>query len=166
MLILTSAAVVYYYVLPALDVVKTLQKENTALGAVVEEMRGLVEKKNELEDLYNSISEADRKKISELAPANPRLAEFLVKIDLLTSRNGVSFSSVNFGSPAGTPEFPFLTSSLSLGLTGTYEALKSFLKDTEKYVRIIDVDGFGFSSPAEFGDPLSVSFTARTYQSR
>ena len=166
MLILTSVAAVYYYILPSYEGVKTLQKENTALAAVAEEMKGLVDKKNELEDLYNSISEADRKKIIELAPINPRLAEFLIKIDLLTSRNGVRFSSISFGDAGGTPGDPYLTSSLSLGLTGTYEALKTFLKDTEKYIRIIDVDSFGFSSPAKIGDPLSVSFTAKTYQSR
>ena len=166
LLFLASAAMVYYYVLSALDAVKILKKENAALEAVVEEMRGLVEKKNELEDLYNSISENDRRKIDELAPVNPRLAEFLIKIDLLTSRNGIHFSSVNFGDPAGAPENPYLTSALSLGLTGTYEALKNFLKDTERFVRIIDVDNIGFSSPLQFGDPLSISFTAKTYQSR
>ena len=166
LLLLASAAAVYYYILPSYDGVKILKKENTALEAVAEEMGGLVEKKNELEDLYNSISESDRRKISELAPSNPRLAEFLVKLDLLTSRNGVRFSSVSFGDPAGAAGDPYLTSTLSLGLTGTYETLKTFLKDTEKYVRIIDVDSFGFSSPANIGDPLSISFTARTYQSK
>ena len=105
LLFLASAAMVYYYVLSALDAVKILKKENAALEAVVEEMRGLVEKKNELEDLYNSISENDRRKIDELAPVNPRLAEFLIKIDLLTSRNGIHFSGRSSREPLFNQRF-------------------------------------------------------------
>lgn len=166
MLLLASGTAAYYFIFPSYENLKVLEKENEALLAVVDEMKGLVDKKNELYDLYNSVSEGDRKKINELVPSNPKLAEYLVKLDILTSRNGVSFSSVNFGDPSGAPDAPYMTSVLSLALSGSYETFKIFLKDLEKYVRIIDVDSFGFSAPAEQGAPLSVSFSARTYQAK
>ncbi|OHA07200.1 MAG: hypothetical protein A2934_03355 [Candidatus Sungbacteria bacterium RIFCSPLOWO2_01_FULL_47_10] len=161
-----AVGVAYYFVYPAYQEIQGIDAENAALFEVAKEMRDLVEKKKELEDIYNSVSENDRKRLEALAPSNAKLADFIVILELLSARNGVPFNSVAITEGGAEPGSSLVPLSISLGLNGSYETLKGYLRDIERYVRIIDVQSIGFSAPAEPGAPMPITFVAKTYETK
>ncbi|KKU52188.1 MAG: hypothetical protein A3H69_01450 [Candidatus Sungbacteria bacterium RIFCSPLOWO2_02_FULL_47_9] len=163
LILIVAGSAGYFYVLPKYDETQMLKKETTARQAVLDELNGLLEKKAQLEELFSAISEEDRAKLEALAPAKPDLGTFLVKLDTVASRNGMTFISANFADPNNSDTPPFSVMDVNLNIQGTYESFQSYLKDLEKFIRIMDVVSISFGSPLKEGDSLNFSVKARTY---
>lgn len=165
LLLVLAGVVGYFYVLPAYTGMQQLQKEKTALRSVLDEYGVLTEKKKELEDIYNSISEADIKKLEGMAPTNAKLADFLIQLDALAGRSGMYLTAISFSDPVSVPGARYSSLGVKMSITGTYDSFENYLRDTEQFVRIIDVDNIGFSSPpnSQAAAFLDISLGTRSY---
>ncbi|MBI2637950.1 MAG: type 4a pilus biogenesis protein PilO [Candidatus Sungbacteria bacterium] len=162
-ILIAAGAAGYLYVIPKYNDMQLLQKQAHARQAVLDELNGLLEKKAELEDTYNSISEEDRARLEQLAPSTADIGGFLVKLDAIAARNGVTSLSLNFAEETNSDIPPFSVMDLTLNLQGTYESFQNYLEDLEKFIRIVDVTDITFSPPTAEGDSVLFSVRAKTY---
>ena len=68
------------------------------------------------------------------------------------------FASASSGGEKAIGELPF-----SIGVSGSYSALKKFLGGLERNIRLIDVSEISFSSPAKADESMDVTLRAKTY---
>jgi Tfp pilus assembly protein PilO len=119
---------------------------------------------NRLSDFKNVVDEnsqlVDRALVSqELVPG------LLTQIDKIARDSGFKLSRLNYGLGTTTQTgvsgdavtYDFVT--VNLGVNGSFEQLKTFLRNLENSARIINVDKFRYSlSESEEGESLGVTF--------
>ncbi len=177
-IILIFAAVVIgvFYLRPQWQQFQILQKESENLRNIARELDDLIQNRDALVKIINTVDKQDLQKIDHALPKGPRSAEFLVLLETLANRNNIVLRQVNFigaGEPqSGQPrpggaitapagigtikEFP-----VSMNVSGSYEAFKSFLRDLERSLRIIDINSVSFSASSK--DQFDFSLKGKTY---
>lgn len=111
--------------------------------------------------------------VDETLPEKPYFAQLVYQLEGLAQELGLEVSSLNFSEVtllgeaqkaepkkiAGPEEISF-----SIGLTGNYSALSSFLASLEELRRIIKVETFGFSiSQKEEMETISLSISGKAF---
>jgi len=95
-------------------------------------------------------------KIDSALPSKPRLPSLLKFFQKTASENGLILTSAGEFSIKSLPEANLKEIQNSLNLSGSYPALKNFLRALEKSARLIEVDSISFSAsrlPATPGVP-------------
>lgn len=176
-IILIFAAVVIgvFYLRPQWQQFQILQKESENLRNIATELDDLIQNRDALIKIINTVDKQDLQKIDHALPKGQRSAEFLVLLETLANRNNVVLRQVDFidaGEPqSGQPrpggaiiapgigaikEFP-----ISMNVSGSYEASKSFLRDLERSLRIIDISSVSFSASSK--DQFEFILKGKTY---
>lgn len=163
-LLLGSVLLGLFYLGPNFTHFRTLQKEVADLRNISAELDELIENRDALLDLINSVSRGDLGRIGEALPQGANSSEFLVTLEALAKRNNLVLRRVDLASPQeaqtrggqpkpggiSNPPAPATVKELpiSMSVAGSYESFKQFLAELERNLRIADVESLSFTSPA------------------
>ena len=119
---------------------------------------------------YNAISQENVDKINKMVPSGAESMKLVVQMDDMMRKKGLSLSNINtkdiaaqkLDSNSQKNDSMFAESVfLSMEAQGSYESFRSFIKDLEKSLRLIDVISVGIT-PANQGN-YSFSIEAVSY---
>lgn len=178
-LIFGTVVVGLFYLAPEWQDFRSIRKDAEDLAFINEEFSALIQNRDGLIDLVNSVSKDDLRRIDRALPQGLQAAEFLVTLESLATKHGLAMRRVDIasaaaqtrpstgqprpgGAPAALPggsinEFP-----VGIVVSGGYESFKGFLFDLEKNLRLIDVQDVTFTSP-EKSSAFEIVIKAKTY---
>lgn len=125
---------------------------------------GLIRTKKDLENKTTVKKNANMEKISETLPADPGIPDLLVQIQAISAKSGVAMDSFSF-SLSNEGQKSLLSASdsvlkgedkgeifpsvgISMEVTGVYSSIKSFIKNIENNIRIMDINSIKISGPS------------------
>ncbi len=119
---------------------------------------------NRLADFKNVVDE-DAALVSKVLVSDQLIPGLLTQVDKITQEAGLSINRLNYGvgvtTQAGGTATPVTYNyvTVNLGVTGSFEQIKTFLSRLEGAARIIDVDKFRYTlSETDAGNFLGVNF--------
>lgn len=167
------------------------RKEIDELGKISAELDGLTKDRDQLVETINSLSQEDLTRISQAIPQGPKAADLMVLMENLTTSHSMvlnridlaGFTSLKTGEVSGAvPQQPrpgalpslkpksnvsIKDFPLTMNVNGTYETFKTFLRDLEHNLRIIDVEDLSFTAPGgatgSKSSTVDFSIKAKTY---
>ena len=118
-----------------------------------DELQEISQTRDQLTAQYNAIPQGDLNKLSAMLPSGFGGAQLLRDMEALATKHGMFLKNIDLVTEAKTQttqiQLPAqrLVAPLDVAFNtrGTYESLKSFLRDLEKVVRIIDLSDISFS---------------------
>lgn len=153
--IFISAAVGVFWgwTMPILDQTQSLKKDIADLQGVMSRFYDLRQIKNDLTTTYNSISSKDYAQLNQIAPKSVKEGDLIVEFERLALVNGMVLKRVDIKpTPKEEKSIKLATKdsaegiSINLAMDGSYESLKSFLRQVEDSLRVIDVKTLSFSA--------------------
>lgn len=159
-LLLSGALLIsVFYLRPQWQQFSAIRTETENLVVISAELDVLIQNRDALTKTINTVSRADLAKIDLALPRGPRSADFLVLLEALAQKNRVVLKQVNLTEPVsdtgglpkpgGSVSLPtsnaFKELPITLNVSGSYEPFKSFLRDLERNLRIIDIVSITFS---------------------
>lgn len=162
-LLILAGTVVFVEITPARLDTQYRQKQKTAMNILLKEMRGLAEMESELKKEYANIPETELLKLKEVAPPEKNLTDYVAKIATLAEEAGVGITTLSFGAGGITPGTgAFGATSITMRIEGSYDSLRFFLKEIERFVRITDITNLYFNVPPK-GSGLQITVTGKFY---
>ena len=165
------AAVLVFGLLPAWSGVQTVRPEIKKLIRLNDELQEVARIRDELTVQYNAIPQGDLNKLSTMLPSGFGSAQFLRDMEALATKHGMFLKNIEFVTKEKTQttqiQFPAqrLVASIdvSFNTRGSYESFRSYLKDLEKMVRIIDISDLSFSGVqlAEQKGPVLLEYSMK-----
>lgn len=148
---------------PSYSQVKNLRTEVKNKEESLAAKQRLFEDIKQLQAQYEEIQEKTKRVLYAL-PQQADVASLLVQLEAIASQNGMIFESVDFQKEQIVEErvgqkarvvLPYKTIEIRAEVTGSYNALKNYLKAVESNVRLSDVESIVFS-PAEKAQELNL----------
>lgn len=177
-LTLTLLAIAFFGVFalkPTLTTIATLLKEIETQKTTSQKLQTKINALSQAQVNY-SLASNNIKLVDEALPNEPNLSQIIFQIEILTQKEGVAIRSLSFEPVALLGELPQKTKEkkgalesqeigFSLGLTGNYENLKSFITSLENLRRSVKVETFTFTGrKTEEGEPvISLSLSGKIY---
>ncbi len=110
---------------------------------------------NELKIVYNNLSDEEKNKLEQILPLKKDFPNLFVHFENLVQQNGFQLGGIDFKEENFTERIKALN--INLGLKGgNYQLLKSFLKNLEEDIKMIDVGSVSFTKEG-------YSLTLKTY---
>jgi len=170
---LTSIGMIWQIVLPVYSEVKERQETLNSKKIELQKLQEVINKMNELVGVYKE-KETEIEKIWQILPKESDITGLLVQFESLSAQSGLFLSSINFsevgqqqetaGLPEETqPQLPYKTLSISIKITGSYDAFKNFLSNLENELRLVDVQSISFAPKGEINDIFDFSLTGNVY---
>lgn len=134
---------------------KNLAKDIGDLEGVLGRFYDLRKSKNELMQIYNSISARDYDRISKIVPLAAEEGNLVVEFENLAKENGLLLKKIDVKYAVESEKkaivskekrLPYEIASVSLAMDGSYNSLKSFLSDLENSLRTIDIKTLSFNA--------------------
>ncbi len=159
--LISAAAIGYWFALPLYNSLQAVNAEVEAEKAKEQELISFLSQVNQFKEKYNTIKDS-ADKILEALPAEEDIPQLLMQFKSLATTNGLNLLDINFkesdnsGSgqessenPEGetAPSYNFTT--IGIKTSGTYEALKNYLKTVEENIRLTDATNITFSASTE-----------------
>lgn len=190
-LIVSTIALAVLYLSDEWAKFSTFRKEIDELSNISAELDELTGDRDKLVAIINSLSQEDLSRISQAIPLGPKAADLMVLMENLTTSHSMvlnridlaGFTVVKIGEAGGAvaqprpgtlpslkpksnvsiKDFP-----LTMNVNGTYETFKTFLRDIEHNLRIIDIEDLSFSAPGGVtagnkSSTVDFSIKAKTY---
>lgn len=165
----------FFYVKPTMGVIAQKQAKLDEYNTVINKVKEIKVKREELETRYQNITEEDLNKLDKMIPAQFVSEYFVNDLNSVSSRYGMKISEMNITVPmneegtqddtqAATEKLKVITAKFTL--SGRFDQLLSFLKDLESSLRIIDVVNLsigGKDASSKDNQILSYSFEVKTY---
>ena len=161
-MILAAVGIFYGYTNPnyrgedvPMNIVK-LMEERKKYGEALINSNDLITERNKLANKYNSMSSNDTERLKKLLPDHIDNVRLIIDIDGIASRHNLNIRNINISDSAGDGDAlgpdnnPYGTVSLKFNIIAPYEKFKSFIKDLEDSLRVVDITGISFSA-AESG---------------
>lgn len=162
LLTLSAGGLFYTYVSPTYEEIKSLRIEKAEYDEALNNSQKVQDARDELLVKYNSFPPNDLKRLEKLLPNYVDNIRLIIEIDSVASRYNMILKNVQISAPAvsvgisdqGLPAetLPYGTTEFSFEVSGPYEAYRSFVKDLEYSLRIIDIAGIVFSANKEEKD--------------
>ena len=157
-----AGAMFFGWSMPITENIKNLKKDIEDLDGVLGRFYDLRKSKNELTQIYNSISARDYNRVSKIVPLAADEGDLVVEFENLTDESGLLLKKINVQYAAGGEKKaiiskekpPYEIASVSLAMDGSYNSLKSFLAKLENSLRVIDIKSLSFNA----GDVDSYEF--------
>ncbi len=176
LLFIFGAAIAYFnFIVPAYADLETLRGDQASRTQFVQNEEATVKKVQDLISTYQSQGDLEDT-ISRALPQNPDISgaflqlsgiaeatgmsaqQFTITQSLLSQNSGSGdASSGELSGPFGEVLSPIGTVTFHVGLLGTYENFKSFLKDVETNIRIFNVQSFTVHPEAQVVGGKTVS---------
>lgn len=158
-LLLGSIVIGLFYLRPQWQQFTNVREETENMRNISAELDQLIQNRDALTKTINTVSRNDLQKIDSALPEGSRSADFLVLLEALAQKNKVVMRQVNLSEPTsqagglprpgGTVSLPssntFRELPIVLNVGGSYESFKSFLRDLEKNLRVVDIQNISFS---------------------
>ncbi|KND48092.1 MAG: putative pilO [Parcubacteria bacterium C7867-006] len=148
--ILVCVGMYFLYISPVSMEVKALVQKKTELDDVLQKVKDLTQKREEVSGAYNSISQADIDKLNKVIPERFDSVAFANDISTVATQNSLTFKDYKISD--SVPESqessveqkgvtPFRVSIVSFKVTGQYADFLRFLNKIETSLRLMDVIG-------------------------
>ena len=158
LLICASVALFIVFVNPTYTEVGELRQQQQAYDEALVNSRKLLEKRNQLSEVYNSFSTEDRDRLMKLMPDNVDNIRLIIDIQRVAAKYGmiprdIKFDAVTRSAANTTSVTPdqvnqakrdYGSFDLEFALIGTYENFVAFVRDLEKSLRIVDISSVTF----------------------
>lgn len=177
-LTLTLLAIAFFGVFalkPTLTTIAALFKEIENQKIINQKLQTKINALSQAQVNY-SLATTNLKLVDEALPKDPDLSQIIYQIEVLAQKEGVTIRSLSFEPVPLLGELPLKTVGkektfgpqeigVSLGLSGNYENLKSFLSSLENLRRLASIESFTFAGrKTEEGETsLSLNLTGTIY---
>lgn len=160
LLIFASAGLFYVYIDPTYEEIQTLRQKKAEYDEAINNSQQIQAFRDELLNKYNSFAPADLGRLEKLLPNHIENIRLIIEIDTIASRHNMTLKNVQITMPTeqsfGLPEdssnealqavtSPYGTVEFSFEVSGPYATYRSFIKDIEKSLRLIDITGVSLS---------------------
>lgn len=152
--------------------VKELREERGRYEDAFQKTREIEVARTGLLEKYNRISLEDREKILKLLPDHIDSVRLIIDINTIAAQYGMALKNITLtdveekkGSTAGTigpSETLYAKVGLKFSLRGSYDNFLSFLRDSEKSLRLMDVTALAFAVREE--NAYDYDVTVSTYR--
>lgn len=154
--LISASVLLFVFLDPLWSSIKVLQNEINQKKLALTATEELLVKTQELDREYQSLAE-QAQKVSFALPKEKDIPYLLVQFDALAASNGLLLESMSFvqteqgkGSPYQVLDQPeeipsFSSLSLSVKVSGSYNAFKGYLTNLENSVRSMDVHSIKFA---------------------
>lgn len=154
--------------------ISELKEEQSHYEDALEKTREIETARTGLLEKYNKISPKDRERIEKLLPDHIDSVRLIIDVNNIASQYGMTLKNITLTDAAGeqgsTPaasaigpqEERVKSVGLKFSITGSYANFRTFLKDLEQSLRIVDVRTIAFNSGKD--DQYSYSVTLSTYK--
>ena len=174
-LIIVSAGLSYFYVMPQYESVKELRRESKEYDDLLTKALELREIRQELSKRLNQIPPEDLDKLQKMLPEKVDLSQLVLDIDNLALSEGIiirdidtddlsegSSASRRSGSSSET-QGPYKVVNISFKFESTYANAKTFLDKLESSLRIMDVSSLKVSKNEKNPSRQNYEMVVRTY---
>lgn len=181
LLLLGAGLIGFFYLRPSWENFQATRKNNADLENLSVELDELISGRDVLLQKINSVSKANLDRIEHALPKNAQTADFLVFLEELSNKHALKLNTSFEGAsetrgravssqprPSGaTPiqggEDAIRELTGGISIAGPYEAVRSFLADLEKSLRITDTVSISFSSPSDLKNQFQFSLNLKSY---
>ena len=165
---------IWQIILPAYSEVRTRQEMLNNKKAELQKLEEMIGKINELVSVYKE-KETEIEKVWQILPKEKDISGLLVQFESLAAQSGLILGAIDFSEveeqiqKAAEPseetqqKEPYKTLSVSIRITGSYNAFKNFLSNLESNLRLTDVQSINFVSKGEISDIFEFSLTGNVY---
>ena len=171
-LIVAATGLFALYTNPAYQQIKGLQTQVGAFNDALDKANELKGIRDQLLSKRNTFATENVQKLERILPDNVDNIRFIIDINNIASRHGLSLSNVSVGTVSdskvarsalsvGQSGDPVGSASVSFSLSASYDDALAFLQDLEHSLRIVDVQTLDFK-PGSNGK-YDISLTIRTY---
>jgi Tfp pilus assembly protein PilO len=148
----------YFYIDPTYTGIQDLRKEEATLNAALSRALELQATRDQLLSRYNTFAPDDLARLEKLLPDHVDNVRLALDMDSLAAQYGmrirnVSIEKVDEKKPkprqtqtVGPDERTYESMVLSFTVTGQYDTFRTFLKDLEQSLRLVDIESLSFSS--------------------
>ena len=176
--ILAAALIVgIFNLMPAWEKFQNVRGEILHLEELAAELDDLVFTRDRLAEKIQQIPRADLERSERIIPKGPQGPEFLVSLEQMALNNTLDIARLDIGTivqktrvsnpDAALPPSPSVPAGIvsdlrvQIGVRGTYEQFKTFLRDLEEFIRITDINTLTFTTTTE--ETVDVTMQAKTY---
>lgn len=168
LLIVSAGGLFYVYVSPTYEEIKALRVEKAEYDDALADSQKVQEKRDELLERYNTdFSPNDLESLEKLLPSRVDNIRLIIEIDGIAAKYGMVLKNVQVSASAadtsGSADFPnqampgaeapsYGTAQFSFEVSGSYETYRSFIKDLEYSLRIIDLREISFAAEKNDSD--------------
>jgi len=174
MLILVSIGIFFFFIDPQYKETQTLLAEKNKNDVAIEKASQLRKERGVLQERYNNISDSERATLSQILPDTVDNVRLILDMNNIANDYGIVLKgiSVSGGPISETPEVNrsansvnsgqlYGTIQLSFSVTASYDVFKTFMKDLQDSLRLVDITDFTVT--AGEGDLYNYSLTLNTY---
>jgi Tfp pilus assembly protein PilO len=147
----------YLYIDPTYTEIKVLRAEEATLNTALSRALELQSTRDQLISRYNTFSPEDLARLEKLLPDHVDNVRLVLDMDSLASQYGMRVRNVAIEKQddkkkttrtkqVGPDERTYESMVLSFTVTGDYSTFRSFLKDLEQSLRLVDVESVGFAA--------------------
>jgi Tfp pilus assembly protein PilO len=111
-------------------------------------------------EYQRKLTEQDGKKFAALVPVHKDSAELVSALQEIANGAGISIGQIRVAEGKATGTDQLNTLSLTIELGGSYTALRAFLSDLERYVRLLNVNMITVAGDGQSGNN-KLRFTIR-----
>ncbi len=171
-LVILSVGVFYLYVEPQYTKVQDLIIQKTEYKDALDKAEQVAIKRDELLTEYNSISKANMTRLDRILPVNLNTVKLVSDINSVAGRHGITIRSVGVTEPVadnarevatGATKKPFQTTTIHFLFDADYIKLKSFLRDLEASLQLIDIQTIKISKITDLTGMYSYDVSIQTY---
>lgn len=157
-LVLAAVGIFYGYTNPnyrgenaPTNIVK-LTNERKQYGELLSNSNDLITERNKLVEKNNNLSANNLERLKKLLPDHIDNVRLIIDIEGIASKYGLNIRNISIndsaggGGALGPDNNPYGTLSLKFNIIASYDKFKSFIKDLEESLRVIDIAGISFNS--------------------
>lgn len=157
-LVLAAVGIFYGYTNPnyrgenAPTNIVRLTNERKQYAELLSNSNDLITERNKLVEKNNNLSTNDLERLKKLLPDHIDNVRLIIDIEGIASKYGLNIRNISINDSAGgegalgPDNNPYGTLSLKFNIIAPYEKFKSFIKDLEESLRVIDIAGISFNS--------------------
>ena len=152
--IIISIALFYTYIMPEYDKIQVLRTNLADYESIIQNVSSLANKRDELLVKYNNIPGAEINNLTKTLPDYIDTVRLAMDFDNISAKYGISIKSFqvlntnnsNTTIADATASKAYGATTVSFSFVTTYNNFRSFMKDIEQSLRIIDVKSVSFTS--------------------
>lgn len=155
--VVLAGVLFYFFIDPTYDEIKTLRAEEATLNAALTRALELQSTRDQLLSRYNTFSPEDLARLEKLLPDHVDNVRLVLDMDGIASQYGMRIRNVSIekqevqqkkarNQQVGPDERLYESMLLSFSVNGDYSTFRSFLKDLEQSLRLVDIETVSFNA--------------------
>jgi hypothetical protein len=175
--IIIALALFFLFIQPTFEEIQDVKKEYDEYQLARKAVGDFLTRLRSLSSQVDNLSAPDVERLESFVPERIDEIGMVVDLEALIESHNMAFGSIAVSEPPKidadldvaennstiTFDNDFRTTDISFTVIGTYEDMRSLLKDMERSLTLMEIMKLGFSSPASADDPTVYTITIRTY---